>query len=292
MAVTLSGLNDTLISQLALSAFVDQLAPLKAFSTSYSADAARRGQVISVPLIASVTATATENAYESADTGSATNRDLVMNVYRKCTAGIKDSQWWNSSFVQIESFSSMLAASVASSIQTLIFNSITSGNYASSITGTSGTFGLAGIRKARLAITNNKAPRDNRFIVLNSTAYDSVLGDLSSAYLYGDASAIQDGAPAKAVGVSIIEAPSLPDNGQNMFGFIAHPSAMALCVRPLIPQDNSMYLEQKVVNDEQSGLGLNMRRHYAPATGTHWITLEALCGFTSGVTNGIVRITS
>jgi len=295
MPTTLTNLNDVLISQQALQEFVLQLAPLKAFSTSYDVTAALRGATITVPIISNITATTAENQYESADSGTMTGRDLTLTNYRRATVSIKDSQWHNSSVADISRFSSQLSASVASAFTSQLFGLITSTNFPSAVTGvTAASFGLAGVRAARLALTNNNAPRDERSIVLNPVAYNSVLSDLSSAMVYGSPDAIQLGAapengPLKVYGLNVYESTALP---AGLIGFAAHPAAMAVAVRPLMPQDQGLLLECKVVSDKQSGLSYTYRRHYATGTGIHWASAEALMGYGVGVTNGLVRITT
>ena len=48
---SITGLNDDIISSAALKSFVDSLHPLSAFSVNYNAEAARKGEVVSIPLI-------------------------------------------------------------------------------------------------------------------------------------------------------------------------------------------------------------------------------------------------
>jgi hypothetical protein len=290
MAVTLTNLNDILIGQNALDAFVAQLSPFRAFSTSYDVTAAQRGQTITVPLLANITATTAENSYESADSGSMSGIDLSMTNYRKASVGIKDSQFYGSSVADITRFSKQLSAGVATSISTLLYGAITSGNYATAVTGvTASSFGIAGCRSARLALSNNRAPVEDRCLVLNPTAYGSVLSDLSEAQKYGGTEAIRDAGPLKVYGMNVYEDVNLP---AGLIGFAAVPSAMALAVRPLLPQSAVNFIEAKELVDKQTGLALSYRRHYAPATGTHWCTIEALVGFNVGVTAGLVRITA
>jgi hypothetical protein len=290
MAITLTNLNDLLISQLALDSFVAELAPLKAFSTNFNVTAALRGDTIEVPLISNITATTAENAYESADSGAMTALTMPLNNYRKCTVGIKDSQFYNSSIADISRFGTQLAAGVATAFSSLILSSINSTNYPSAITGvTASTFGLAGCRATRLVLSNNNAPRKDRCLVLNPTAYNSVLTDLSNAQVYGGTEAIRDGGPLSVYGMTIYESTTLP---AGLIGFAAHPAAMAIAVRPFLPQSNTLYLEAKEMIDKDSGLSFTYRRHFAPSTGTMWATAEALAGFCVGVTSGLVRITA
>jgi hypothetical protein len=276
---------------MALQAFVDQLAPISVFSTSYDLNAQQRGQIVSVPLLGNVSATSAENSYEVADTAGVTGVNLSLSTYRKATISIKDSVWWNSSAISVEKFANQLSASVATAIQGLMFANITASNFgAAAVTGSPASFGLAGVRKARLALVANKAPRDGRTLVLNAPAYDSVLADISNAAAFGSTDGIAKGQPLEIYGMKIIEAPSLPTNSENLFGYACVPTAMAIAVRALVPQDSTMYLDSRVVTDAQSGISLSYRRHYAPSTGTMHVTTEGLFGQAVGITAGLVRL--
>ena len=122
MAVSLTNLNDVIVSQTAIDQFVAHLCPMSAFSRSYSPDTARKGDTITVPLIANITATTAENAYESADSGAMTGVNLTLNVYRKSTVAITDTQWHDSSAVDISRFSYQLTASVARAFTDQVFS--------------------------------------------------------------------------------------------------------------------------------------------------------------------------
>jgi hypothetical protein len=293
MAVTLTNLNDTLISQLALNAFTASMAPLARFSTSYAADAARRGQVVSVPLIASLTATTAENSYESADTGSASNANITIGNYYKATIGIKDSQWVNSSFLDIEKFALQQGKAVALGVVQALFTSLvcTTGFFTSvSVTSGAASFGIKDVRAGRKTIAKQGVDQTQAFMVLGNDSFDTLLGDSTNllANLAYGSEPIKEGRVPRILGLDTMEVSSLPTTA-NTLGFIAHPSAIALAVRPLVPQDSSYYIESKVVTDDKTGLSLTYRRHYAPASGTHFSTFESLAGWTAGITQGAVR---
>lgn len=296
MAATLTGLNDTLISQLALQSFTNTLAPLSKFSTSYTADAARRGTIISVPIVASITATTAENAYESADSGSASNADINLNQYRKSTVGITDRQFMGSSFADIEKFAVQQGKSVAVAIsQALLTSLVCTTGYFQTVTVTSGavSFGLSHVRTARKALAAAGVDISESALILNNDCFNTLLGDSTNllANLAFGGDAIKEGKLPRVLGLDTMEISSIPSTG-NTLGFVAHPSAIALAVRPLQPQDDSLYIASKVVTDEQSGLSLTYRRHYSLSSGTHFTTFEVLAGWTAGVTQGAARFAS
>lgn len=293
MSVSLTSLNDNLISQLALEAFVQMMAPLSKFSTSYAADAARRGTVISVPIVAAISATTAYPNYETADSGSATAALVNINGYQKSTIGVTDQQFHGSSFVDVEKFAFQQGKAVARAIfQDVISGTVgvTQGsNLFTSVTITSGATGIniSAVRTARQQLAKNGANIDDCTMILNADAFGNLLSDSTNllANLAFGGSAIKEGKIPRIFGIDTFEVPAIPTTN-GILGFIAHPSAVALAVRPLIPQDNSYYIESRVVEDEETGLAITYRRHYAPANGTHWVTMEGLYGYTAGITGG------
>ena len=295
MSVSLTSLNDNLISQLALQAFVQTMAPLSRLSTSYSADAARRGTVISVPIVANITATSAYGNYESVDTGSSTAALVSITSYQKATIGVTDQQFHGSSFVDVEKFAFQQGKAVAKAVFQDVINGTvgaTAGsNSFTSITVTSGAsaVNLALVRSGRATLVKNGAAIEDAALVLNADSFSNLLSDSTNllANLAFGGDAIKEGKLPKVLGLETFEVPAIPTTN-NILGFIVHPSAVALAVRPLIPQDNSYYIESRVVEDEQTGLAITYRRHYAPANGTHWVTMESLYGYTAGITGGAV----
>ena len=295
MSVSLTSLNDNLISQLALEAFVLQMAPLAKFSTSYSADAARRGTVISVPIVSNIVATTAYPAYESADAGSASSAQVSITSYQKATIGVTDQQFHGSSFVDVEKFAFQQGKAVAKAVFLDVIGGtvgITAGsNPYTSVTITSGAsaFTVSTVRSGRATLVKNGAAIEDCVMLLNPDSFSNLLSDSTNllANLAFGGDAIKEGKLPKVLGLETHEVSALP-TANNMLGFIAHPSAIALAVRPLIPQDNSYYIESRVVEDEATGLAITYRRHYAPANGTHWVSMESLYGYTSGITGGAV----
>ncbi len=67
-------------------------------------------------------------------------------------------------------------------------------------------------------------------------------------------------------------------------GFVACPSAIAIAMRYLQPQPGNTY-EARSVADPETGLTVGLRDWYDLASGTRYRVLEALYGFTIGITS-------
>jgi hypothetical protein len=130
-------------------------------------------------------------------------------------------------------------------------------------------------------------------MLVNPDAFSNLLSDSTNllANLAFGGDAIKSGKIPQVLGLETHEVSAIPSTN-NLIGFIAHPAAAALAVRPLVPQDSSYYIESRVISDEVTGLAISYRRHYAPANGTHWCTIEALYGYAAGITGAGVRFAS
>lgn len=296
MATTISStLSDEIISQKALQAFTAELAPLRAFSTSFSDEAAAKGAVVQVPLLANLSASTTENDYET-DTGSMGVVSVSLNRYQKCTVGITDRQWSESSAAVLEQFAVQQAKAVARAAIADIWAIILNVNYSAKTTKTSSAFVSSDVRTIRKALSNAHVPASDRALILGPDYYDKILADTNvsvvSALHYGGTEAIREGIVPRYLGFEVIESAIIPDNSESLTGFAVHPSALAIAFRTLAPQEPGEYLESRTVTDEKTGVSLGYRRHYSPAKGKHFCTFEAVYGRAVGVPEGLHRIVS
>ena len=91
MATINANLNDALIAQTALEAFTKKLAPLSAVSTSYSSEASRRGESVTVPVIASLTASnfSPATGYEGTG-GTLDSLTVTIDQHKISTVSVTD----------------------------------------------------------------------------------------------------------------------------------------------------------------------------------------------------------
>jgi hypothetical protein len=295
---TITNLNDDVISAAALRSFVDSLHPLSAFSVSYSADAARKGEVISIPLVSSITAS-TFSSYESADGDvTLTQREVTLNKHFCSTVDFTDVQWSKSSALTPQMLAEIGAEQGRAVAQAFISDVwgvlITTTNYgAAAVSFTVASFGMADVRKARLELTKAKVPQTDRNLFLEPDCYDALLSDSTNllANLNFGPEGIREGNIRRIAGMDVHESTLIPATNVGttltLAGFAVHPSAIAVAVRALQPQAPSEYLEARTVVDPVSGVALGYRRHYNTANGTHFINIEVYGGFTYGITAGL-----
>ena len=294
MSTISASLSDQIITQKAIEAFVAELAPLRAFSIDFSGETAAKGAAIQVPIPANITAGTTENAYETEDTVALNVATVPLTSYAKATAGLTDKQFANSSAARLEIFAVQQAKAVARKIITDAWALVIAATYTQVVTKSLASFTSADVRAMRVILDKANVPVSDRALILFPDQYDKLTGDttiaIASALHYGGTEVVREGMIPRFLGFEMFNSNIMPQNGQNLVGFAVHPSAMAIAVRSLVPQEPSEYLESRIVTDESTGIGLGYRRHYSAAKGTHYCTFEAIYGAVAANPTGLCRL--
>jgi hypothetical protein len=147
-------------------------------------------------------------------------------------------------------------------------------------------FTITNARSLRKALSDEKAPINDRALILNTTLYDSLLSQsgLLDASAFGARDVISEGRVPRVLGMQVYESMILPTNSITLSAMAVHPSAAAIAVRALEPQAPSEYLAATVVTEPMSGLTLGYRRHYNPSSGKHFVSFECVFGASRAIT--------
>jgi hypothetical protein len=294
MATISASLSDQIITKKAIEAFIAELAPLRAFSVDFSGETAAKGAAIQVPIPANITAGTAENAYETEDTVALNVATVPLTSYAKATAGLTDKQFANSSAATLEIFAVQQAKAVARKIITDAWALVIAATYSQVVTKALASFTSADVRAMRVILDKANVPISDRALILYPDQYDKLTGDttiaIASALHYGGTEVVRDGVIPKFLGFEMHNSNIMPSNGQNLVGFAVHPSAMAIAIRSLVPQEPGEYLESKIITDKATGIGLGYRRHYSAAKGTHFCTFEAIYGAVAAVPAALCRL--
>jgi len=92
----------------------------------------------------------------------------------------------------------------------------------------------------------------------------------------------------RLAGFDIYETVILPENGEKLAGFAAHPSGLAVAMRYLQPVAN--YDEAGAVTDPETGLTFGYLRYTEIQSNRIFVTVECLYGFKAAIGDGIKRI--
>ncbi len=296
MANTITDLKDVRISQNALLPWMETLLPLSAFSTNFSPDAADKLDTVKVPVIGAPSASSDYAGDYTANADSeASSVAVTLDRHKYKTVHLTAKEAATTSIPLLEKLVTTAAQQLAIDVMSDIFTSITAANFGTpAIPAISAEdFGYKTIIKIREACAAAKMPQDSRALVLDNSYFSALLADDIVAKSFITPLAQQGVVEAKVnriAGFNVFETGCVPDNGENLVGFAAHPSSLAIAMRYLTPIAN--YDEAGAVTDPVTGLTFGYLRYTDTKSNKVYITLEALYGFKVVRPDGLQRIVS
>lgn len=297
MANTLTNTQNQIIADAAVLEFNIALAPLRAFSLDLSPAPTTKGSTVTVPVFGTASAAAFAGDYSGGDS-TVTGVDVTLNQHVFASAHVTDREVAESSIDYLSNLGKQGGRAVAKKMLDYFFELILAASFGNAagdkLVKAAAEFNadaVADLRKK--AIAKGLAPADCA-LVLNSDAYTSLLKDttLTSSF-FGGAEVVRQGTIPSLFGFrQVIEAPTLPANGENLIGFVAAPQAIAGASRYLRPVSNEGLSDSGMVTDEATGAVLGFRVIPEQLAGkTHYVT-EALFGAAKVNGKALVRLLS
>jgi hypothetical protein len=296
MANTINAnLQNNIISQSALEQFASILAPLNSFSTSFNDDASSRGNKVTILNLANTSSATNFNVlsgYASQDTNYAQTQ-IGLDQHKFVSWHITDKQRSESSSVELERFGYQKGSDLAKAVFQDICGAITNANFASKKISLANAYDADDVADMRSLALANNLPIESCSLVLNNAHFTNLLKDSSvaSALNYGSSDAIRGGKVPSLFGIpSVYESNSVPHNGENLQGFLAHPCGLAVAMRYLEPTNTQEYISARRVSDPDTGMVMGYREFYDAKMGIQTAVLECIYGVAVGRTEGIVRL--
>lgn len=282
MANTITDLKDVRISQAALLPWMTELMPLSVFSTNFGPDAADKGDTVKVPVIGAPSAASDFTGdYTLNSDSEASSIPVVLNKHKFKTVHLTAKEASTTAIPLLEKLVSTAAQQLAIDVLTDIFSEVTEANFDAALEDTdTSSFDYKTILSIRESCNKVKMPKDQRSLVLNTSLNTSLLADdiVSRSFITSLAQpGVVEARVNRIAGFNVMETDCVPDNGENLAGFVAHPSAMAVAMRYLQPIAN--YDEAGAVTDPVTGLTFGYLRFTDTSANKVFITLEALYGY-------------
>lgn len=283
---TNTNLDNEIIKDKALEAFVKTLLPFTRFSTNFSPDAVQKGKDVLVPLVASLTATTFGGSYSICG-GSQSVVTVQINRHKVVHLGQNDIDAANSSRAMLSNWAYQQGRALAIAVLQDVFTLITTSNFTSVTAVASTAVDTPQLRAIRKALNKDNIPFDPRAMILDCDPFDALLGvtNFVQAQMFKDTGVLTEGRVARALGMDFFELNDPFISGASVMGFACHPQAIAVAMRYLAPQDGHTYREAGPVGDSETGLVMGVRDYYDNAAGTRFLVLEANYGFSTGITN-------
>jgi hypothetical protein len=284
MANSITGINDDIISQAVLEGYTTAIAPLAAFATDFSSEAARRGEKVSImrdntAIDAAVDKTThADYTIQDADSDAV---EVTLGQPKYVSWGLDDVEIASSSVLTMERFGRRKGNLLAKTIFQDILSEVTAANF-----GAAAHTGLAS------AFDEDDVADVAEALVL-SPAYIAALrkaGAIKDTSGYGY-NAIQSGDVPMLHGFKVIMSTAIPGNAENLVGFASDGNGIASAFRYLAPQQGHNYTRAEAIVGE-GGMTLGLRDWYSEDSGVRKCVIESVYGYETGIGTGIKRIVS
>ena len=296
MSNTLNNIQDIRIADVFLETFVAALMPLRAFSIDFSSEFIERGKTVHVPVVGAANksydfkGSYAQNADSSVDT-----IPVELTKHKVQSLHLTDKEYSESSVISLERLARSKARQLAQDVLQDIWGAIVAKDYSLAIPALAATaFDAAKVLKIREACAAKNMPVSERSIILDDAFYSNLLGDdkISHSYLTQMSQpSLMEARIPRVYGFDIYETTILPENGEKLVGFAAHPRGLAIANRYLMPLRPESYLEAGPVTDPTTGITLGYRRYYDNDSGKEIAAFECVYGFKPAIKQGILRIT-
>lgn len=294
MANTLTDLKDIKIAQSALMPWMTALLPLSAFSTNFSPAPADKLDTIKVPVVAAPSGSSDFNGdYTQNADSEASTIPVTINKHKYKTVHMTAKEADTLAVPLLEKLVSVASQQLATDVLMDIFSPITAANY-----GEPGIpaiaaedFSYKSLIKLREACGRVNMPTEPRALILDSTHYSALLADdiVAKSFITTLAQpGVVEATIKRMAGFNVFETTCVPNNGENLVGFAAHPSCLAIAMRYLQPVAN--YDEAGAVTDPSTGLTFGYKRFTDTKSDKVYITLECLYGYKVLRKDGLKRI--
>lgn len=302
MANSFTNINDTIIVQDAFAAFRDTLTPMSGFSTSFAAEASRKGATINVPVASARTAASrSDGATYQVNTGN-TIASVIVTLDQQYHVPwyVTDGEDAKTTVKIWEASAKEATAALAKNIYQAglaKFVKATYGDTASDkLTVAAASFDLDDLVDLDALLSAKGATGPRSFLC--TLAYGAALkkdNNIQDVSAFGSDAVIRSGLfGVPMYGIKAYETNAFPSSitgGSELTGgILAVPSALAMGIRPVQPLSMSGLEAFEIVSDPETGLSFGYRRWYDTITGTMWGTVEALYGFIAAQTTGAVRV--
>lgn len=282
MANTLTDLKDVRIAQAALLPWMTELMPLSVFSTNFSPSPSDKGDTVKVPVVGAPTAASDfAGTYMQDIDSEASSVPVVLNKHKFKTVHMTAKEAATTAVPLLEKLVATAAQQLAIDVLTDIFSSVKKATFTTAADVASAeAFSYKTVLQIREACNKAKMPKAGRALVVNSSLNTALLADdiVARSFITNLAQpGVVEARINRLAGFDVYETDCVPDNGENLAGFAAHSSAVAVAMRYLQPIAN--YDEAGAVTDPVTGLTFGYLRYTDTASNKVLITLECLYGY-------------
>jgi hypothetical protein len=281
-------------------AFAKKLLPITVFSTTFNGVPLQGTDEVVVSYYALDASASTDfvaaNGYDTFG-GTATSSKKVTVNKRKYQGITFDSSTAarQPAFVA-SNVLTLKAQKLATDVWTDVLSVVTAANFSTAaFTGAASGFDSDDVADLRGVANAAQWPDRPRALVVH-TDYDTALmkdGSIKSSNEFGGSEAIRQGQVPIILGFDYHQSGNIPDNSENLVGFITAPSAVLTAFSPIRPAEDIIEkVRYEVITDIETGITLEFRAWGDPDMDASRQTIECNYGFVTGEAAALKRLVS
>lgn len=294
MPNTLTNVKDIKVAQKALMPFTANLLPITAFSTNFGPQQADKGDTVRVPLIGAPSGSSDfAGDYTANADSTVTTIPVTLNRHKFKTVHVTAREASETAMDLLDTLVATAAQQLAQDVLLDVMSVITLANFGAPLAAVAATnFDYKKVLNIREECGKMKMPATPRSLVLDAGHYTNLLADDVVAKSFNmnlSAPGVTEGLIKRLAGFDLHETVVIPsDHAEKLVGFAAHPSAIAVAMRYLVPVAD--YQESGAVTDPQTGMTFGYLRFTDTRANKVFVTIECLYGFTLGKNDALKRI--
>jgi hypothetical protein len=294
MPNTLTNVKDIKVAQKALMPFTANLLPITAFSTNFGPQQADKGDTVRVPLIGAPSGSSDfAGDYTANADSTVTTMPVTLNRHKFKTVHVTAREASETAMDLLDTLVATAAQQLAQDVLLDVMSVITLANFGAPLAAVAATnFDYKKVLNIREECGKVKMPATPRSLVLDAGHYTNLLADDVVAKSFNmnlSAPGVTEGLIKRLAGFDLHETVVIPsDHAEKLVGFAAHPSAIAVAMRYLVPVAD--YQESGAVTDPQTGMTFGYLRFTDTRANKVFVTIECLYGFSLGKNDALKRI--
>jgi len=292
------------IAQEGISTLETSLIPISGFTLDLSPDIVEQGTTVSTRIVPAATAPTDlvddESGSYAAVTDDQTTTAVQVTLDPHPVTGfhLTDTQaqeiaagvWSDTSRRLVKTHTRAIGNEILGAAFALITNT----NYgAAALTTTAANFDADDVADLRATAVGLGQMPEDMVLVLNPDYYAALLKDGAiQDFSASQSDALRSGKLPTLSGFTVIEAPTLPSNSENLVGFMAQPDCMAIAMRGVDTQAREEFLSYQILQTPQVGAVMTYAAVFTKAKRRVEHTFEALYGVQKAQANSLSRIVS
>tara|TARA_R100000027_G_scaffold54802_4_gene43937 strand:+ start:29422 stop:30309 length:888 start_codon:yes stop_codon:yes gene_type:complete len=294
MPNSFTNLNHTLLAEMALEAFVQNMMALTAFSHNFGEAQINKGDKVKVAFVNAADAARDFNGSYVVQDADAEGLDITIDKRKYVSWGLTTEELANQPQISMEMFAKQKGFQLAKAVFQDVMSLVTNSNFGAAVfTGAAGTFDSDDVIDIRTAVQTAGWPDFMRALILSDAYEGALLKDdaIKDSSKSGSTAALREGSTGRLSGFDLFGSSLIPANGENLVGLATVPDGILLASRVLLPEDQDI-VNVETFNHPETGITLVMRDWFDPDEDTKKRVLEFNYGRRVGNSAGVKRLAS